>query len=201
MSYFQKKPVVIEARQFDASPANANDIISWAACYGVEILCEHDGAESHVLRIPTLEGDHSAIPGDWIIKGVKDEFYPCKPDIFAATYQNADSANAAPFDLLSHLRRQREWSERTFGPGDRTLGIVDHIDKELAEIIANPGDVTEWMDVVILALDGAWRMGFGPEEIVSALAAKQAKNEGRNWPDWRTAEPGKAIEHIQGGAE
>ena len=38
------------------------------------------------LVIPTLEGDHLAEPGDWIIKGVKGEFYPCKPDIFAATY-------------------------------------------------------------------------------------------------------------------
>jgi hypothetical protein len=39
------------------------------------------------LVIGTLEGDHQAIPGDWIIKGVAGEFYPCKPDIFAKTYE------------------------------------------------------------------------------------------------------------------
>ena len=37
----------------------------------------------------TVEGDHTALPGDWIIRGVKGEFYPCKPDIFAATYEPA----------------------------------------------------------------------------------------------------------------
>lgn len=41
------------------------------------------------MNIPTLEGDHIANIGDWIIKGVKGEFYPCKPDIFAATYDPA----------------------------------------------------------------------------------------------------------------
>lgn len=99
------------------------------------------------------------------------------------------------FDLTAHLHRQREFSERTFGPGVRTAGVVDHIRKELREIEAKPSDVTEWIDVVILALDGAWRMGATPEEIVAALVAKQAKNEGRVWPDWRSAPPGQAIEH------
>jgi hypothetical protein len=42
-----------------------------------------------VLIIPTLEGDHTAITGDWIIKGIKGEFYPCKPDIFEKTYEVA----------------------------------------------------------------------------------------------------------------
>lgn len=99
--------------------------------------------------------------------------------------------------LLDHLRRQYEWSERTFGPGDNTAGVLDHIRKELKEIEANPRDVEEWIDVVILALDGAWRNGASPEKIVETLRAKQAKNEARKWPDWRTAEPGKAIEHVR----
>ena len=86
MPYFTKKPVTIEAMHFDHSPASAADIIEWAAGYGVKITCEHDGGESHVLRIPTLEGDHLASPGDFVIRGVKNEFYPCKPDIFAMTY-------------------------------------------------------------------------------------------------------------------
>ena len=100
-------------------------------------------------------------------------------------------------ELALHLRRQRAFSEKTFGPGERTAGVLDHIRKELAEIEREPGDVTEWIDVVILAFDGAWRAGHSPDEIATALVAKQAKNEARTWPDWRTAEPGKAIEHVR----
>ncbi|MCU1592444.1 MAG: hypothetical protein JWP11_3700 [Frankiales bacterium] len=94
-----------------------------------------------------------------------------------------------------HLAHQREWSERTFGPGPRTKGVLDHIRKELAEIEADPSDVTEWVDVVILALDGAWRAGWEPQEIIDAIKAKQAKNEARTWPDWRTMSADRAIEH------
>ncbi len=102
---------------------------------------------------------------------------------------------AAPPALdAAHLNRQREWSERTFGPGPRTLGVIDHIRKELREIEAEPTSL-EWVDVVILALDGAWRAGHEPQAIIDAIVAKQAKNEARVWPDWRTASPDEAIEH------
>jgi hypothetical protein len=99
------------------------------------------------------------------------------------------------FNLKQHLVRQRVFSERTFGPGPRTAGIIDHIRKELVEVEAKPYDLSEWMDVVILALDGAWRHGAQPEDIVAALVAKQDKNESRVWPDWRNAPTDKAIEH------
>ena len=99
------------------------------------------------------------------------------------------------FDMVAHLHRQSKWSEQTFGAGDRTQGVIDHIRKELVEIEAEPSDISEWIDVVILALDGAWRSGATPEQIVTALVAKQTKNESRKWPDWRTADPNKAIEH------
>lgn len=92
MTYYTKKPVTIEARVFDSSPESAAEIIDWASGYGVEIICDHDDAESHVLRIPTLEGVMTASPGDVIIRGLRGEFYPCKPDIFAASYDNAASA-------------------------------------------------------------------------------------------------------------
>jgi hypothetical protein len=116
------------------------------------------------------------------------------------------SAHASPerpttFDFTAHLARQAEFSERTFGPGVRTAGVVDHIRKELCEIEAKPHDLSEWIDVVILGLDGAWRVGYTPEQIVAALVAKQAKNEARTWPDWHTAEPGKAIEHVRATPE
>lgn len=101
------------------------------------------------------------------------------------------------FSLEAHLYRQGEFSERTFGPGPRLEGIVEHIQKELREILASPDDLEEWIDVAILAFDGALRSGHSPRRIISALVAKQAKNESREWPDWRTAAPGKAIEHIR----
>lgn len=101
------------------------------------------------------------------------------------------------FDLLAHLRRQAEWSERTFGPGGRVQGVCDHIRKELVEVEAEGGPLSEWVDVIILGLDGAWRSGATPEQIAVAIMAKQRKNELRNWPDWRTADPSKAIEHVR----
>lgn len=101
------------------------------------------------------------------------------------------------FDLVAHLEHQRQFSLKTFGPGARTKGVVDHIRKELSEIEAAPDDVEEWVDVIILAFDGAWRAGWEPKDIVRAIVAKQAKNEQRNWPDWRTSDPNKAIEHVR----
>jgi hypothetical protein len=115
----------------------------------------------------------------------------------AAAYWFVTAKAVTTFDFVAHLARQREFSGRTFGPGTRAQGVVDHIRKELLEIEADPADLREWIDVVILALDGAWRSGANPQEIVAALVAKQEKNEGREWPDWRTADPTKAIEHVK----
>lgn len=97
----------------------------------------------------------------------------------------------------AHLERQIAFSERTFGPGPRTEGVVDHIRKELKEVLEHPSDLKEWVDVIILGFDGAWRAGHKPHEIIAAIKAKQLENEGRTWPDWRTADVGKAIEHVR----
>lgn len=121
------------------------------------------------------------------------------PDRFleTLTLKGPFRGDVETFDLVAHLHRQRDFSARTFGPGTRTAGVLDHIRKELNEIEAKPDDVSEWVDVILLALDGAWRAGFSPEQIAQAIAAKQERNESRKWPDWRTAEPGKAIEHVR----
>ncbi len=76
---FRKKPVIIEAMQFNG--ANAQDIFNWGQG---EITVQHRWLG---IAIETLEGSMVAVSGDWIIKGVKGEFYPCKPDIFEATYE------------------------------------------------------------------------------------------------------------------
>lgn len=100
-------------------------------------------------------------------------------------------------DLINFIYEQMKFSLKTFGPGGRDNGIIDHIKKELKEIEAAPGDLEEWIDVIILAIDGAWRAGHKPEFIAAKLVEKHHKNRSRSWPDWRTAEPGKAIEHLR----
>ncbi|MGV0595661.1 dATP/dGTP pyrophosphohydrolase domain-containing protein [Mycolicibacterium porcinum] len=99
----------------------------------------------------------------------------------------------------AHIARQAAFSARTFGPGTRTAGVLDHITKELDEIRKAPTDLSEWADVIILAFDGAWRTGAADQDIIDAIIAKQEKNESRDWPDWRGQDPDKAIEHNRGG--
>lgn len=83
MSKFRKKPVVIEAQQFTGR--NGDELEKWIRDGGT--YCSYDGIS---VYIQTLEGMHRADKDDWIIQGVKGEFYPCKPDIFAATYEPAE---------------------------------------------------------------------------------------------------------------
>ena len=101
------------------------------------------------------------------------------------------------YDLCAHIARQREFSAETFGPGSRSAGLVAHIRKELDEVLADPSCLEEWVDVMILAIDGAWRAGHSPKAICAALRAKQEKNESRSWPDWREIGENEPIEHIR----
>ncbi len=80
MPKYRKKPVVIEAVRWDGSQESAQEI---NAFNGGQLWPITDGRE---IKIPTLEGLMKASPGDYIIKGVNGEFYPCKPDIFEKTY-------------------------------------------------------------------------------------------------------------------
>lgn len=109
-------------------------------------------------------------------------------------------AETVPFDIIKHLYRQRKFSHETFGPPEVRgyKGPLAHLRKELKEIEAAPDDVEEWADGALLLFDGAMRAGHTPEEFMAAIAAKQDKNELRIWPDWRTADPDKPIEHVRG---
>lgn len=82
MPRFRKKPVVIEAVQWTGDRQPVLDIGCPVEPYG-------PGGLPGSIRIRTLEGDHECRIGDWIIRGVQGEFYPCKPDIFEATYERA----------------------------------------------------------------------------------------------------------------
>ena len=96
MPKFRKRPVVIEAVQL--SWANWHDICSFLGKVisrdnpGRDVktfsdTCGEPGPDYIELTIPTLEGEHIAMHGDWIIKGIEGEFYPCKPEIFKKTYE------------------------------------------------------------------------------------------------------------------
>ena len=112
-----------------------------------------------------------------------------------------ESVSAGEFNLAKHIEAHRDWSRETFGPDQRTESLVNHIKKELDEILENPTDLTEWIDVMILAIDGAWRAGHDPKQIVLALVNKSLVNMHRKWPDWRTLEPGVPTEHIRDGGD
>lgn len=83
MTKYKKKPVVIEAMQFDGE--NGKEIEDWAK----QENCQRhmDNSQKDYLTIQTLEGIMTASKGDFIIKGISGEFYPCKPDIFELTYE------------------------------------------------------------------------------------------------------------------
>lgn len=83
MARYRKKPVVIDAIQYDGS--NSVEIESFS-----EGNITKNGGKSDFMTVKSLEGNVVAVTGDWIIKGVNGEFYPCKPDIFEKTYEKVD---------------------------------------------------------------------------------------------------------------
>ena len=87
MPKYRKKPVIIEAVQWNGE--NVREIINFCK-KNVRFEFNNYGKDIN-LTIKTLEGDHLAKAGDYIIKGVKGEFYPCKPDIFHETYEEVMS--------------------------------------------------------------------------------------------------------------
>ncbi len=84
---FRKKPVVIDAVQYDREGQLIGSTVPGWFIDALEHEVVRYWEDRDVMMIKTLEGKHIVSPGDWIIKGVKGELYPCKPDIFAATYE------------------------------------------------------------------------------------------------------------------
>lgn len=92
---FRKKPVVVEAEQFDESSVDrasmqARGPLPEGVCLCLVELWPTPEKHVHAPHVHTVEGPHIVSPGDWIITGIKGEKYPCKPDIFAATYEAVD---------------------------------------------------------------------------------------------------------------
>ena len=92
MPKYRKKPVVIDAMKWDGSDHRGmfkfldGDFKSHLATYGNNFYIDHSKVYGGLI-IKTLEGEHIATIGDYIIKGVQGELYPCKPDIFELTYE------------------------------------------------------------------------------------------------------------------
>jgi SOS-response transcriptional repressor LexA len=171
-----------------------------AAAQAIQKFIKENGHSPSIRELGGLLGC-GATTAHWLVKQLRERrivrSLPGHFRALALTQRIPDGPGVDCVDLVDHLRRQQEFSRRTFGPGRNTAALLDHIRKELVEIEAAPTDLIEWIDVVLLALDGAWRAGWSPEEIAAALEAKQALNETRKWPDWRTAEPGRAIQHVE----
>jgi hypothetical protein len=109
VAHFRKKPVVIEAWQWTFTPEGPlpptwmNDALGkWPGVGGAAFwphgnpIFDNEWVEAPHIEIITLEGAMRARPGDWIIKGVKGELYPCRADIFAATYDEAQDSETTP---------------------------------------------------------------------------------------------------------
>lgn len=98
-------------------------------------------------------------------------------------------------EICEYVNQHRFWSVRTFGTGMRTNGLIKHIKKELDEIAEDPSDLREWVDVIILGFDGAWRAGYTPEQISEELVRKQEENALRDWPSGMSED--EPIEHLR----
>lgn len=95
---FRKKPIEVEAWQWDGH-STAPERPEWLR--GSNVKANH---HEEILKIDTLEGTMTATKGDWIIRGVKGEIYPCKPAVFAAIYETPHDNDA--------LRKAAEEIER-----------------------------------------------------------------------------------------
>ena len=102
MPSFRKKPVVVEAKRWDGSGEALDEIFDWFTSNDARVST----ASENKLAILTLEGVMKADVGDWIIRGVKGEFYPCKHDVFEATYELHSSegrVEGPSFDTLHQI--------------------------------------------------------------------------------------------------
>jgi hypothetical protein len=162
------------------SPRPAHEPVGWLPTKTVEWLQDYEG---------------SAVGRDTVAYRK-----PIKTDggvpVYLAAPQPAHGTSATDPASIDEawIGRFAAWNLHTFGPGMRTAGTVDHIRKECREIEANPTDPKEWVDIILLGINGLVRQGHTPAQIIAEIHGKHAVNEARTWPDWRN-HPDSAIEH------
>lgn len=145
---YRKKPVVIEAIKFDGT-------LTSLEAFNIPEVSQDFG--SRTAQIYTLEGVMTAEPGDWIIKGVKGEFYPCKPDIFAATYEDVA---ARELDVEAERREFEAWAIGPDGPW--TARVVKN---RIGSDYGNPEFQTQWE---------CWRAARSAAQSTAPVSTEQA---------------------------
>ncbi len=139
MGIFRKKPVEVEAHIFTGASTSKGQIEKWMET-GMWEEKEIHTRDFRTMEISTLEGKMIANPGDYIIKGVEGEFYPCKPEIFHATYEALDNS-----DRLSG---------EYFGKDIRCGDVIEYCGKDYTV-----HKVTTFGDDVEILLDDGTRIG------------------------------------------
>jgi hypothetical protein len=135
MPKFRKKPVVIEAVQWTGFNFTESEAFMGEPAGHGRYDSPPLGASKRLIS--TLEGEMAASPGDWIIKGIKGEFYPCRPDIFAATYEPVESiedCDACRGTGLSVAADQVGVCPRCYRGANR---MIDHTDVTIEQALAN----------------------------------------------------------------
>lgn len=107
-------------------------------------------------------------------------------------------ADAGETPFADFLLRKREWSLRTFGADYPLHKVLAHLHKEIEEIRQEPCDLTEWIDAILLSIDGFWRAGGDLRQLEEMLRTKHAINEWREWPEPTPDEP---TCHVKDGGE
>jgi hypothetical protein len=161
---FRKRPVEIEAMQWDGTADGATQIINWILdggstatfqCSNPDRCAENDGDTPHSIAIDTLEGTMRAGLGDWIIRGVKGEFYPCKPGIFASTYEPvADKPDIAGRVIIT-------W------PAPTTAGVLNNTHVRLTDADTGEHIVSAFKLSLVLGTDE----GYEPALIEADVTA------------------------------
>jgi len=206
-AYFAEVQKVARARAegYEAGLARSEPVIDGAYAEGFR-----DGVEQAAQAFERIGESHWAKFVRALAQQPQDGSGEQGDDPFAAGISMARAARRwkggeLPQDveqenkLEAYLIRQWEWSRRTFGEGGRTKGILAHIRKELEEIEREPTDLLEWADVIVLALDGFWRHGGKPEDVMRVLQVKQNKNFAREWPAPKSED--EPVEHVRARRE
>ncbi len=130
MPQFRKKPVVIDAVQYLDDGESIVKVLGFLMPEAS--IVEHSLIDSikrqGFIPLQTLEGEMRATPGDWIIKGVKGEFYPCKPDIFAATYEDAAASTQKISGYRELTQEELDLINEIKAAGDTMASLILKID-------------------------------------------------------------------------
>lgn len=175
----------------DPSPLSCSECLHLCVC--TNAVAAWRDVMMHAIDFREVNTDPG--PEDSVLKEIQQvcaghcDHYSSKTDL------GDKAVIAGYFPLRDFMESQAEWSKETFGPGKRTGGICKHIRKELKEIEEAPTDLKEWVDVLLLALDGVWRSGHSADHLYAALLVKQQINIERTWP--KPGPEGEPTEHVR----